>query len=346
MLPEEKLIEKLYKTQNLSDEEFYEIITENKYDEYIFKYAKEVRENIYGKDVYIRGLIEITNYCKNNCLYCGIRCENSKPLRYRLTPEDILECCHTGYDLGFRTFVLQGGEDLYFTDELTCKIITEIKRLYPDTAVTLSLGEKSYESYKKYKDAGADRYLLRHETASSSHYEKLHPKNMKLETRKKCLYDLKELGYQVGSGFMVGSPHQTTQDIIADLRFLQELGPHMVGIGPFISHSETPFASFPNGSVELTVKLVGILRLMFPRILLPATTALGTLNSDGREMALLAGANVVMPNLSPKSVRKLYEIYENKLSTNEEAAESLALLKEKVEKIGYKVVTDIGHSKV
>ncbi len=346
MLPEEKLIEKLYKTHNLSDAEFYEIITENKYDEYIFKYAKEVRENVYGKDVYIRGLIEISNYCKNNCLYCGIRCENHNPLRYRLSVDEIIECCQTGYDLGFRTFVLQGGEDLHFTDEIICKIITKIKNLYPDTAITLSLGEKSYESYKAYKDAGADRYLLRHETASNTHYAKLHPENMKLDTRKKCLYDLKELGYQVGSGFMVGSPYQTVEDIICDLRFLQELGPHMVGIGPFISHSETPFASFPNGSVELTVKLVGILRLMFPRILLPATTALGTLSSDGREKALLAGANVVMPNLSPKSVRKLYEIYENKLSTNEEAAESLALLKQKVEKIGYKVVTDIGHSKV
>lgn len=330
----------------VTNSELKEIIETNAYDNELFARADMVRREIYGNEVYIRGLIEISNYCKNNCLYCGIRSGNSKPLRYRLTHEDILECCREGYSLGFRTFVMQGGEDPYYTDEVLVKLISEIKRLYPDCAVTLSLGERSFESYKALREAGADRYLLRHETATDSHYSMLHPDSMTLKTRRECLFNLKKLGYQTGSGFMVGSPHQTTENLIADLRFLQELQPAMIGIGPFISHSETPLAGFENGSVELTVRLVAILRLMFPHALLPATTALGTLHPKGREMALKAGANVVMPNLSPKSVRKLYEIYENKLATNEEAAESVDKLKKQVESAGYRVVTSRGDAKI
>lgn len=329
----------------ITDSQLGEILETSVYDNRLFARADKVRREIYGDEVYIRGLIEISNYCKNNCLYCGIRSGNPKPLRYRLAPEDILECCAEGYTLGFRTFVLQGGEDPYYTDELLSDLLREIKSRYPDCAVTLSLGERSFESYKKLREAGADRYLLRHETATDCHYSQLHPENMQLGSRKECLFNLKELGFQVGSGFMVGSPYQTTQHLIADLRFLQELQPHMIGIGPFISHSETPFAGFENGSVELTIRLVAILRLMFPEALLPATTALGTLHPQGREMALKAGANVVMPNLSPKAVRKLYEIYENKLATGEEAAESVENLKKQVEKAGYRVTVARGDSK-
>ncbi len=330
----------------ITDSELKEILESAEYDALLFERADKVRREVYGDEVYIRGLIEISNYCKNNCLYCGIRCGNTNPLRYRLTPEDILECCAEGYTLGFRTFVLQGGEDPYYTDELLEGLLREIKGRYPDCAVTLSLGERSFESYKKLREAGADRYLLRHETATDSHYSQLHPETMLLSNRKECLFNLKKLGFQVGSGFMVGSPYQTTAHLIADLRFLQELQPHMIGIGPFISHSETPLAGFENGSVELTVRLVAILRLMFPHALLPATTALGTLHPKGREMALKAGANVVMPNLSPKAVRKLYEIYENKLATGEEAAESVANLTKQVEKAGYRVTVARGDSKL
>lgn len=329
----------------VSDSNLKTLLETSAYDNELFALADSVRRKIYGNDVYIRGLIEISNYCKNNCLYCGIRRDNKKPLRYRLTPEDILECCREGYLLGFRTFVMQGGEDSYYSDELLCTLISTIKSLYPDCAVTLSLGERSFESYKRLKASGADRYLLRHETATDSHYAKLHPEKMLLSNRKKCLFDLKKLGFQVGSGFMVGSPYQTTEHIIADLRFLQQLMPDMIGIGPFISHTETPLRSFKNGDVLLTVRLVAVLRLMFPHALIPATTALGTLHPHGREMALSAGANVVMPNLSPKSVRKLYEIYQNKLASNEEAAESVDKLKKQVENAGYNVVVARGDAK-
>ncbi len=330
----------------ITDKHLKELIENPDYDNELFALADKIRREVYGDEVYIRGLIEISNFCKNNCLYCGIRNGNTKLHRYRLSPEDILQCCHEGYALGFRTFVLQGGEDPYYTDALLAELISKIKLHYPDCAVTLSLGERPFESYKKLREAGADRYLLRHETATDCHYSLLHPENMLLETRKKCLFNLKNLGFQVGSGFMVGSPHQTTDHIIADLRFLQELKPHMIGIGPFISHFETPFAGFENGSVELTLRLVAILRIMFPGALLPATTALGTLHPQGREMALKAGANVVMPNLSPKSVRKLYEIYENKLATGEEAAESIEKLKNLIEKTGYRVTVARGDSKI
>lgn len=339
------LVSKLRKERTLSPDEFRELLLSDKYDSSLFKAADEVRQSVYGKDVYIRGLIEFTNYCKNNCYYCGIRCGNKNAVRYRLTKEQILECCREGYDLGFRTFVLQGGEDPYFTDERMCDIISSIRTEFPDCAITLSIGEKSYESYLAYFNAGANRFLLRHETAESDHYGKLHPEGMTLENRKRCLYDLKKIGYQVGSGFMVGSPYQTIDNIISDLYFLKELQPDMVGIGPYITHQETPFASFKSGDVKLTVRLVSVLRLMFPHLLLPATTALGSLHPEGREMGLRAGANVVMPNLSPVSVRKLYDLYENKVSTGEEAAQSRASLEEKVKNAGYRVVTAVGNVK-
>lgn len=342
-----QLIDKLYKTNALSPAEYKELIDNRNSEvaEYLFEKARAVRVQNYGYDVYIRGLIEFTNYCRNDCYYCGIRKSNYKAERYRLTMEQILECCSVGYDLGFRTFVLQGGEDRYYTDEKIIDIIRSIKANYPDCAVTLSIGEKSYESYKAFFDAGADRYLLRHETANAEHYGKLHPQKLSLDNRKKCLYNLKDIGYQVGCGFMVGSPFQTTDCLVEDLLFIKELNPHMVGIGPFIPHHATPFADKEAGTLELTLFLLGIIRLMLPPVLLPATTALGTIHPQGRELGILAGANVVMPNLSPPSVRHKYLLYDNKICTGDEAAECRYCMQRRMQGIGYRVTTSRGDHK-
>lgn len=296
----------------------------------------------YGNKVYIRGLIEFTNYCKNNCYYCGIRRDNRNVRRYRLTEEEILSCCREGYALGYRTFVLQGGDDPYFTDERMTELIRRIKENHPDCAITLSIGEREKESYRKFREAGADRYLLRHETADEAHYRSLHPQEMSLFHRMKCLYDLKELGYQVGAGFMVGSPGQTLVNIADDLLFLHRLQPEMVGIGPFIPHHDTRYAGEKAGSVDMTIFLLSVIRILLPKVLLPATTALGTMDPFGREKGLLAGANVVMPNLSPEKNRKDYSLYDNKICTGEEAAQSIAALRKKVESVGCQVVTDRG----
>lgn len=339
------LIEKLTAEHNLTDSELLSLIKTSEYDEELYKSADRVRRQIYGDSVYIRGLIEFTNYCKNDCFYCGIRKSNKKAVRYRLGKDEILDCCKEGYRLGFRTFVLQGGEDDFFSDELICDIVSQIRKNYPDCAITLSIGEKSKESYKDFFDAGANRYLLRHETADDAHYSKLHPRSMSLENRKKCLFNLKEIGYQVGSGFMVGSPFQTYENLLSDLRFLKELQPDMIGIGPYITHAETPFKDFQSGSLQLTLRLLSILRLMFPYALIPSTTALGTIHPNGRELGLKAGANVVMPNLSPVKFRKLYDLYENKICTGEEAAQCRGCLERRVESAGYKIVTDIGNVK-
>ena len=342
-----ELADRLERDRILTKEEFTALI-ENRSDklaEYVFEKARRIRHRIYGKDVYIRGLIEFTNYCGNDCLYCGIRRSNKKADRYRLTKEDILECCETGHSLGFRTFVLQGGEDGFYTDDMLVDIIKAVKKIYPDCALTLSIGEKSRESYEKYFDAGADRYLLRHETADSGHYSKLHPTSLSLENRKRCLYDLKEIGYQTGSGFMVGSPFQTAECLAEDMIFLHELQPHMVGIGPFIPHHNTPFADEKQGTLELTLFMLGLLRLMLPNVLLPATTALGTIDPNGREMGILAGANVVMPNLSPKGVRKKYLLYDNKICTGDEAAECRQCLERRMNKIGYRIAVSRGDFK-
>lgn len=313
---------------------------------YLHSKAREVADKIYGKDVYIRGLIEFTNYCKNDCLYCGIRHSNRNVSRYRLTDEQILDCCKNGYELGFRTFVLQGGEDPYYTDDRVCQLIKNIKTRYPDCAVTLSIGEKSKDSYKRFFDAGADRYLLRHETANEEHYKSLHPQEMSLSTRKECLYNLKEIGFQVGCGFMVGSPNQTIQTLYEDLKFIKELQPHMVGIGPFISQHDTPFADKPSGTLEQTLRLLSIIRLIHPQVLLPSTTALGTIHPQGRELGIKAGGNVVMPNLSPTDVREKYQLYDNKICTGDEAAECKNCMANRMKSIGYQVVTARGDSKV
>lgn len=341
----ERIIDALVNDRNLTDEELAYLLESPENDTILFSAADSIRRQTYGDEVYIRGLIEFTNYCKNNCYYCGIRRDNQNAVRYRLDKGEIMECCREGYSLGFRTFVLQGGEDPYYDDKRICEIVSEIRENFPDCAITLSIGEKSKESYREYFRAGANRYLLRHETADAEHYQKLHPGSMSPENRKRCLFDLKEIGYQVGSGFMVGSPYQTTANLISDLRFLQQLEPDMIGIGPYINHEQTPFAAFDDGSLELTLRLISILRLMFPYALIPATTALGTIAPDGRELGLKAGANVVMPNLSPVKVRKLYELYNNKICTGEEAAQCRGCLERRVENAGYNIVTSIGNVK-
>lgn len=332
-------IDKIREDRCISKETLkYVLTTDNKDEEaYLFAAAREVADQVYGKEVFLRGLIEFTNYCKNDCYYCGIRCGNQKANRYRLKEEEILSCCDMGEKLGFRTFVLQGGEDPYFTDEKICQIVREIKKNHPDCAVTLSIGEKSKESYRAYFEAGTDRYLLRHETADETHYNSLHPEAMSPAHRKQCLFDLKEIGYQVGCGIMVGSPNQTIDTLYEDILFMQKLQPHMIGIGPFIPHADTPFAKEKEGSVERTLRLLSILRLLFPRVLLPATTALGTLDPLGRENGILAGANVLMPNLSPKEVRDKYLLYDGKICTGDEAAECRDCLKRRLEKIGYRI---------
>ncbi|MCI6432494.1 MAG: [FeFe] hydrogenase H-cluster radical SAM maturase HydE [Oliverpabstia sp.] len=338
-------VEKFLKDHSLSLEEYRELLgrwQEADVREVLKSEAVKLRKKYYGDKVFTRGLIEFTNYCKNNCYYCGIRKGNHNAQRYRLTKEEILECCKQGYELGFRTFVLQGGEDPYYTDEKMADIIRSIRESYTDCAITLSIGEKSYESYRLFREAGADRYLLRHETANEEHYGKLHPPQMSLANRMKCLYELKELGYQVGAGFMVGSPGQTLDCIARDLVFLQELKPQMVGIGPFIPHHDTEFANEPAGSVDLTLFLLSVIRIMLPKVLLPATTALGTMDPRGREKGLSVGANVVMPNLSPVMNRKKYDLYDNKICTGEEAAECRGCLGRRVESVGYRLVNERG----
>ncbi|MBQ3580495.1 MAG: [Bacteroidales bacterium] len=308
----------------------------------LFEQAREVADGIYGKRVFIRGLIEISSHCKNDCLYCGLRRSQKGAVRYRLTDEQILDCCEKGYRLGFRTFVMQGGEDAWFDDERMVRIVSEVRHRYPDCAITLSLGERSDESYQRLFDAGANRYLLRHETADKEHYEKLHPSDMSFDNRMHCLETLKTIGYQVGCGFMVGSPFQTVETLYKDLQFIRSFKPHMVGIGPFIPAHDTPFADQPQGSVETTLRLLSIIRLIHPHVLLPATTALGTLHPLGRERGIMAGANVVMPNLSPTEHRKDYAIYDNKICTGDEAAECRNCTEYRMRAIGYETVVDRG----
>ena len=341
------IIEKLKKEQTATKEELV-FLLENITDEELKVLRRKAQVTAimnFRKDIYIRGLIEISNYCKNDCLYCGIRRSNKNAVRYRLTKEQILSCCDIGYELGFRTFVMQGGEDPYFTDEVMCDIIRAVKSKYPDCAITLSLGERGKESFKMLYDAGADRYLLRHETADPGHYKKLHPPELNYENRIKSLYELKEIGFQTGAGFMVGSPFQTTENLADDLLFIKALEPQMCGIGPFIPHKDTVFADKPHGSLRLTLILLSIIRLMQPKILLPATTALGTIDPKGRELGILHGANVVMPNLSPQEHRADYALYDNKACTGEEAAECIQCLSRRLNSIGYQIVTDRGDYK-
>ena len=338
------LIDALASERTLPDGELLALITmdDPQADAYLAQKAEVVRKTVYGNHVYIRGLIEFTNHCRNNCHYCGIRRSNPTCQRCRLSPGAILACCDAGYDLGFRTFVLPGGEDPFFTPQKITELVKAIKSAHPDCAVTLSVGEYDRETYQQWYDAGADRYLLRHETADPDLYRALHPSDLSLQNRLRWLRDLKDIGYQTGCGFMVGSPGQTPEMILRDLRFIQDFQPQMVGIGPFIPHRDTRYRNEPPGSAALTLRLLAILRLMLPQVLLPATTALGTVLLDGRQMGMRYGCNVVMPNLSPPDVRSKYALYNNKISAGEEAAESVALLKRSMAAIGYQVVTDRG----
>lgn len=342
-----EIIDQIKNEQTIQREQLQTLLTTT--DEQAISYlrdtARKVADDIYGKQVFIRGLIEFTNYCKNDCIYCGIRRSNPNAQRYRLTEEEILSCCANGYELGFRTFVLQGGEDPYFSDERICDIVAKIKQDYPDCAVTLSIGEKDKASYQAFYDAGADRYLLRHETADKAHYQSLHPAEMSFQHRIQCLYDLKEIGYQVGCGFMVGSPGQTVDTLYEDLMFIKKLQPHMVGIGPFIPQKDTPFGQEPAGTMEQTLRLLSIIRLIHPHVLLPSTTALGTIHPLGREKGIQAGANVVMPNLSPVAVREKYKLYDNKICTGDEAAECRHCMARRMESVGYQVVVSRGDFK-
>lgn len=330
------LIQELKENKSLSEDGLRKLLTRRvEAQKMISEAAREVALLRFGHGIFVRGLIEISNYCKNNCLYCGIRAGNRNVVRYRLSEEEILECCDYGYSLGLRTFVMQGGEDISFSDEWLCRIIGRIKERYPDCAVTLSLGERSSESYHLLREAGADRYLLRHETVTAEHYSRLHPSSMSLDNRLECLRTLKEEGFQTGTGIMVGSPYQTIDNIIADIKYIEQLRPEMIGIGPFIPHRDTPFADFKAGDAELTLFLISVFRLMFPDALIPATTALATLLKDGHIRGVEAGANVIMPNLSPASRRKDYNLYDNKAAFGSEAAEGLQLLDKELATAGY-----------
>lgn len=340
----QRLIDKLKLQRNLEKEEMCSLLMDmtSEDDAYLFAQARETAKRHFKNKIYTRGLIEISNYCKNDCYYCGIRKSNPNLERYHLSETEILSCCETGYQLGFRTFVLQGGEDLSYDDDKIERIIHQIRKQYPDCAITLSLGEKEAESYERFFKAGANRYLLRHETADAEHYAKLHPVSMSASNRKQCLYNLKRIGYQTGTGFMVGSPGQTIDCLWMDLEFIRNLKPEMIGIGPFISHKDTPFSKEPNGTLTMTLRLLGILRLMHPNALIPATTALGTIDPKGRELGILSGANVVMPNLSPVTERKKYALYDNKICTGEEAAECRQCLENRMKRIGYEIVKERG----
>ena len=341
-----KIIDFLSKNHYLTEEEYLFLIKIRNEEtaSYLRQKADEVRKKVYGNKIFVRGLIEISNICKNDCYYCGIRSSNKNCERYKLSEKDILSCCENGYNLGFRTFVLQGGEGVFSVDFI-CDIVRKIKEKYPDSAVTLSLGEYQKSDYEKMKNAGADRYLLRHETICKEHYEKLHPQNMSFDNRLRCLNDLKELKFQVGSGFLVGSPYQTDEIIAKEFKFIEEFSPEMCGIGPFIPQKDTPFKDEKSGTAEETAYYLSIIRLIKPNILLPATTALGTIKEGGRELGIISGANVVMPNLSPETERKKYALYDNKLATCVESAEQIEKLKMQMQKIGYEIVCDRGDIK-
>ncbi len=342
-----KLIDFLSENHYLSEDDYLYLIKNRDEEtaEYLRHKADKVRREIYSNKIFIRGLIEISNICKNDCYYCGIRSSNKNCERYKLSKDDILSCCETGYNLGFRTFVLQGGEGVFSVDFI-CDIVKKTKEKHPDCAVTLSLGEYEKSDYEKMKIAGADRYLLRHETICKNHYEKLHPQNMSYENRLRCLKDLKDLGFQVGCGFLVGSPFQTEETIAKEFKFIEEFSPEMCGIGPFIPQKDTPFKNEKSGTAEETAYYLSIIRLIKPNILLPATTALGTIKKGGRELGILSGANVLMPNLSPEKERSKYALYDNKLATGVESAEQIEILKKQIKNIGYEIICDRGDIKI
>lgn len=342
---ESRIITSLEEARHLSHAEYAVLLSHSLSDdaaENLRSVARKITDNIFGREVRVRGLIEITNVCRNNCLYCGLRKGNTDIRRYSLSDETILATCREGHDVGFRTFVLQGGENPAFTRTRMDTLVAAIHSEFPDAAITLSLGEWDDDALRDFKEAGASRYLLRHETYDPLHYSRLHPTEMSRDNRIRCLRTLKRLGYQTGTGIMVGSPFQSLGNIADDLAFMHSLQPEMIGIGPFIPHKDTPFASFAHGSVEMTLRLISILRIMFPHANIPATTALASIDPDGRNKGLMAGANVVMPNLSPLSCRKEYAIYDNKAFSGAESAEGLAILADEIKRIGLEITTEKG----
>lgn len=333
------LVHRLVGERTLKRDEFRALIAscDSQTLEYIRKESVRTAQERFGHGIFVRGLIEISSFCRNDCAYCGLRRSNRSAERYRLNHEQIMECCKEGYDAGLRTFVLQGGEDANLTDEWLEQIIHDIRHIYPDVAITLSLGERSYDSYKRLYDAGATRYLLRHEAANEELYRKLHPQTMSHANRIACIENLKEIGYQTGMGMMIGVRGQSVDDLVDDLLLMERIRPQMIGIGPFIPHRNTPLGDYPAGSVELTLLMLSIVRLMHPSALIPSTTALATLSAEGRRMGILSGANVVMPNLTPPSERKKYAIYEDKASSGSEAVEGLRALEQELNEIGYHI---------
>ena len=344
MMTNRELIDKLNIQKALEKAEWIQLFRDfSKEDRlYAAHLAREIADARFGKKIYIRGIVEFSNYCKNDCYYCGIRCSNQHAQRYRLSKEEILACCDEGSALGFKTFVLQSGEDKAYSLQALCDIVRSIKERHPDCAVTLSLGEMREAEYRALYEAGADRYLLRHETADAAHYAKLHPQNLNLKNRLECLQTLKTIGFQTGCGMMIGSPYQTPACLAEDMLFIKAFEPHMVGIGPFIAHKDTPFKDKENGSYETTLFVLSLVRIMLPDTLLPATTALGTVHPAGREEGIKAGANVVMPNVSPLAARKKYMLYDNKICTGEESAQCIACLKSRLAAIGYEIVESRG----
>ena len=336
-----ELIERLASDHRLDASQMGELLRSATQD---LNVLQQLRDNAvrtareqFGLGIYIRGLIELSSFCKCDCLYCGLRRSNRTAERYRLTHEEVMACCREGYALGFRTFVLQGGEDGTHTDEWLVELISDMRRTYPDVAITLSLGERTEESYRRLKEAGANRYLLRHEAANEELYASLHPSSKGLKHRLECLEALKRCGYQTGMGMMIGVKGQSVDHIVEDLLLIERMQPEMVGIGPFLPHKATPLGSEPAGELNMVLATIAIVRLMLPKALLPSTTALATLHPRGRLEGILSGANVVMPNLSPSDVRAKYAIYENKASWGKEAAEGLSALESELNTIGYHI---------
>lgn len=340
------IIDRLREKHKLEPEQYRALLTmrDPQDVEYLMSQAREVAQLKFGKHVFLRGLIELSNVCRNDCLYCGIRRSNHQVARYTLTREQVLACCEQGYEIGFRTFVLQGGEWSEEQSKWIADLIAEIRQHWPDCAITLSLGEHPKETYALWREAGADRYLLRHETHNSRLYGLLHPKGMTIGNRLQCLDWLKQLGFQVGAGIMVGSPFQSLKTIVEDIQYLIEFQPHMIGIGPFIPHHDTPLRRFPAGSVEMTARLYAIMRLALPQALIPSTTAMASLSPNGRLRGILSGANVVMPNLSPEDNRKQYSLYDNKASLGAESAQGIRVLADELATIGYSIDWSRGDS--
>lgn len=322
-----------------SRNDIIEILKDDLNNDWLFSLADKTREEYVGDEVHLRGLIEFSNICKRQCKYCGLRCEDKFIDRYRISKENIISYAEHAVNMGYKTIVLQSGEDEYYNTDLMCEIIEGIKKL--GVALTLSIGEKTYEEYKAFKEAGADRYLIRIETTDKTLYNQMHP-NMDFDNRVRCLGDLGRLGYEVGTGCLVGLPNQTIESLADDILFFKEINADMVGIGPFIPHPHTPLKDSATGSFTLALKVMALTRILLKDINIPATTAMETLNPNGRIIALQSGANVVMPNVTTTEYRAKYEIYPNKICINENPDKCKGCISAKIQSIGRSVSTSFG----